>query len=269
MSKKILSVSLKDVAVEFAQVKVVGAPLTTTESWTGRWFPDKPTTPKPKINIPLETHRMPMGDINPECDDGKVNTTIDWDGSILNYICMNPRNRFVPDESIESIIEFENIPEAYEAPHFCMDTKIKYTQSLPTFGPHRPLWPVYGEYEYLPKERWLHTLEHGGIVALYHPCADLMEIKLLKNLVKTCLRRHVISPSVDLTKERPFALLAWGVRFTMSTVYPNSIRQFIKEKALKGPEKLSDDGQFNLNLIEKALIVSNIDDNDLCPDKMK
>ena len=55
----------------------------------------------------------------------------------------------------------------------------------------------------------------------------------------------------------------------MSTVYPNSIRQFIKEKALRGPEKLSDDGQFNLNLIEKALIVSNIDDNDLCPDKMK
>ena len=44
--------------------------------------------------------------------------------------------------------------------------------------------------------------QHGGIVALYHPCADLMEIKLLKNLVKTCLRRHVISPSIDLTKER-------------------------------------------------------------------
>ena len=53
----------------------------------------------------------------------KVNTTIDWDGSILNYICMNPRNRFVPDESIESIIEFENIPEAYEV-KLCM--KISY-----------------------------------------------------------------------------------------------------------------------------------------------
>ena len=26
-------------------------------------------------------------------------------------------------------------------------------------GPHRPLWPVYGEYLYLPPQRWIHSLE--------------------------------------------------------------------------------------------------------------
>lgn len=37
-------------------------------------------------------------------------------------------------------------------------------------GPHRPLWPVYGEYVYLPPQRWLHALEvnitllHGNVV---------------------------------------------------------------------------------------------------------
>lgn len=39
-------------------------------------------------------------------------------------------------------------------------------------GPHRPLWAAFGEYEFLPLQRWIHNLEHGGIVALYHPCAN-------------------------------------------------------------------------------------------------
>lgn len=26
-------------------------------------------------------------------------------------------------------------------------------------GTHRPLWPAYGEYVYVPKQRWLHSLE--------------------------------------------------------------------------------------------------------------
>lgn len=49
---------------------------------------------------------------------------------------------------------------------------------------------------------YLCYLQHGGIVALYHPCADLREISLLKKLVKSCLRRYVISPSRELSKER-------------------------------------------------------------------
>jgi len=30
-------------------------------------------------------------------------------------------------------------------------------------GPHRPLWPVYGEYLYLPPQRWVHSLEVGYV----------------------------------------------------------------------------------------------------------
>lgn len=26
---------------------------------------------------------------------------------------------------------------------------------------HRPLWPVYGEYLFVPPQRWLHSVEHG------------------------------------------------------------------------------------------------------------
>lgn len=26
-------------------------------------------------------------------------------------------------------------------------------------GTHRALWPIYGEYKFLPKQRWLHSME--------------------------------------------------------------------------------------------------------------
>lgn len=43
-------------------------------------------------------------------------------------------------------------------------------------GTHRKLWPVYGEYVYVPPQRWIHSLEHGAIVLLYHPCANLNQV---------------------------------------------------------------------------------------------
>jgi hypothetical protein len=40
-----------------------------------------------------------------------------------------------------------------------MDKPITYNVSLPTFGDHRPMWPVFGEYLFLPPQRWLHNVE--------------------------------------------------------------------------------------------------------------
>lgn len=48
---------------------------------------------------------------------------------------------------------------------------------------HRPLWARYGEYEYCPVQRWLHNVEHGAIVGLYHPCADPEEVLLLRKTI--------------------------------------------------------------------------------------
>lgn len=43
--------------------------------------------------------------------------------------------------------------------HFCMKDSIQYDEMLPTHGDHRPLWPVYGEYLFVPPQRWLHNIE--------------------------------------------------------------------------------------------------------------
>lgn len=99
-------------------------------------------------------------------------------------------------------------------------------------GPHRPAWPRFGEYTYLPPQRWLHALEvccivqmsllwevsfhkldhfvnisslifqHGGVVMLYHPCAHPLEVERLRRIVTSCLFHHVISANRHLTSER-------------------------------------------------------------------
>jgi len=137
-----------------------------------------------------------------------------------------------------------------------------------TCGNHRPLWPRYGEYLFVPVQRWLHNIEHGAVVVLYHPCAHPVEVRKLKEIVRACLRRHIITPYAELPPDRPMALVAWGCRLQMSHVNTDEVVRFIKTHALWGPEwSVERDGQYSLNLIEPARVVegSDIKDSQLCP----
>ena len=76
-------------------------------------------------------------------------------------------------EGTESSEEFcEEVHEKYVPNHICMRESVNYTGfgAIPTHGPHRPNWASFGEYSYLPIERYQHNLEHGCVVMLYHPC---------------------------------------------------------------------------------------------------
>lgn len=245
------------------------------ETWTGRWMPDRlgDPTPSPKILPKNENlhndysqnslNQIHMGRVSVHCDDAKTNLTVDWDGSPVDYTCYD--RRIIPKPGISPLLYCENIPTAYVAAHKCMYDKIEYDDDIPVYGTHRPLWPVYGEYKYLPKQRWLHNMEHGAVVMLYHPCANPLEVKRLKSLVKGCLWRHVITPYNLLDEDRPLALLTWGCRLTMSYVNPTVIKHFIRERALRGPERLSTDGDFQDQLLSKAEMVFDKDDSILCP----
>lgn len=246
------------------------------ENWTGRWMPERPDdpTPPPKVfpkteednalgGLMHDSHGIAMGHPSSTCDDAKTNLTMDWDGNPITYTCYD--QRIVPNRDTIAIKYCEHISEYYVAMHKCMYEKIEYSDDIPVFGSHRPLWPVYGEYKYLPKQRWLHSLEHGAIVMLYHPCANPLEVKRLKTLVTSCLRRHVISPYNLLDERRPLALVAWGCRLTMSYVNPEVVTEFIRSHALRGPEEISRDGDFVEGLIRRAKLVSDFKDTVLCP----
>ena len=36
--------------------------------------------------------------------------------------------------------------------HMCINKAIKYKEQVPVSGAHRPQWPVYGEYTYIPAQ---------------------------------------------------------------------------------------------------------------------
>ena len=41
---------------------------------------------------------------------------------------------------------------------------------------------------FVPAQRWLHNIEHGAIVMLYHPCTHHTLVEKLRGLVKGCIR---------------------------------------------------------------------------------
>ncbi|CAH0555019.1 unnamed protein product [Brassicogethes aeneus] len=248
--------------------------------WDGKWFPHQPNQPDVNPTVEIKTdhkahrghlwdpnHGVVMGVSDPNCDDAKTNLTIDWLDNAENYTCLEDKHLFAPSYDIRPELSTDHIPLKYSAPHYCMNEAIPYNTIIPTFGPHRPLWAKYGEYKFVPRQRWIHNLEHGTIVMLYHPCANQEEVKLLKSIVKSCLYRHVITPYNLLSTTRPLALVTWGQRLEMSKVATEVAIDFIKEHALKGPEQTSRDGQYDYLLLEHAEVPagSNINDTLLCP----
>ncbi|XP_067136893.1 uncharacterized protein [Centruroides vittatus] len=220
------------------------------------------------LGLSDKKHGVKMGITNDNCDNAIDNLHMDWDGSPVNYTCYNPKNPIPILQGIESIEECEDIPDNYIAKHFCMTDKIYYNKDIPTYGYHRPLWPVFGEYKFVPPQRWLHNLEHGAIVMLYHPCTHPFIVNELQSIVKDCIRKHIISASNNLPLERPLTLLSWGCRLSMNHVNPETVISFIKRHALHAPEgKLSKEGQYNLTLLSKAVppLGSDIDDSVICP----
>lgn len=247
----------------------------TTQSvnkWNGKWFPSipdgedrNPIIPFKRTDLTDHKHGIKMGIKDATCDDAKKGLIQDWFKQPENYTCLDNRKLYLPNSYIHPLHTIERIPPHYNAPHACMNETIEYNEIIPTFGTHRPLWGVFGEYKFLPKQRWLHNLEHGAIVMLYHPCADRNEVNLLKKIVKNCLYKHIITPYNLLEPNRPLVLISWGHRLEMSRVAIDLAVKFIKDHAIHGPEKLTKNGQYDFMLLHKAKIVSDINDSNLCP----
>ena len=85
--------------------------------------------------------------------------TRDWFDNPVNHTCYTPKQRIKSRNDLEPVYHCDDIPPHYYPQHYCMFINIQYNSTLPTYGPHRPLWPLWGEYEFVPVQRWLHALE--------------------------------------------------------------------------------------------------------------
>ncbi|KAK0416057.1 hypothetical protein QR680_012270 [Steinernema hermaphroditum] len=211
----------------------------------------------------------PMMGQQTQCDDGQSNLDVDWNQMDYTQFTCASDNRWEANSKVQSVY--------YEIPNFnaktdvvghkCMNEKIFYSDVPPLRGDHRPNWPMYGEYLYVPPQRWLHNLEHGSIILLYHPCVDESELNRLRRLVTGCVYRHIVTPYSKLNYEYPLHLVAWGAKLMMNTVDEQAVVNFIRKHTHVAPEDISRQGVYNYFLINPAKPVGNstIDDLHPCP----
>nr|XP_018906401.1 PREDICTED: uncharacterized protein LOC109036564 [Bemisia tabaci] len=228
------------------------------------WFPLEPNPPSVAGPKKLDMFKW----INDTCDNGKMNLTVDWDFSPVNYSCFTSK-KLIPDASIPSELFSKVLPPVHRAAHLCMNEKIEYDTNIPMFGNHRPAWAKWGEYVFLPKQRWLHNLEHGAIVMLYHPCTHPAFVSALREMVTGCLYRHIITADNSLSTSHPMALVAWGHKILLSYPSEKVVKNFIRQYAKKGPEETSRQGYYDELLINPSNIVTDLDDKELCPERQK
>ncbi|CAI9734563.1 Hypothetical predicted protein [Octopus vulgaris] len=165
-----------------------------------------------------------MGIVSKFCDDGKISLDVDLKDSTIGYKCKQAINHVnqVPFYDISS--DEEEDPPI----HVCLPENITYNKDIPTSGSHRPLWPKYGDYMYLPPQRWLHSLEHGAAVFLYHPCANKANISYFKRIAFGCLKKIIVTPSSKVPKSRPFVVVVYKKKLLMNTVQEGVITNFLE-----------------------------------------
>lgn len=126
---------------------------------------------------------------------------------------------------------------------------IVYDAVPPVVGPHRPSWAKWGEYEFLPPQRYLHNAEHGGVALLYNPCASAEVVDALRSFAQERPAddggafRWVLTPAPGLTSA--VAAVAWEWGYTSECVDPAELGAFVDAHYRRAPEDIAADGSFS------------------------
>tara|TARA_B100001093_G_scaffold519784_1_gene610457 strand:- start:552 stop:2183 length:1632 start_codon:yes stop_codon:yes gene_type:complete len=142
------------------------------------------------------------------------------------------------------------------AGHFNNPVGLCYEETPPSSGPHRPMWGRWGEYEYMPPQRYIHNLEHGGIALLYHPCAPIEFVDSLRSVA--CSRgiddggdfRWILTPYADLPTN--IAIVAWEWTYFNDCFEFESINNFINNHYRNAPEDFYYNGTYDTLYIGKC-----------------
>ncbi|HTQ05457.1 MAG TPA: DUF3105 domain-containing protein, partial [Polyangiaceae bacterium] len=141
--------------------------------------------------------------------------------------------------------------------HVALCSLVEYDTNPPSGGDHYPLWPQYRVYDYaIPREFYVHSLEHGGIVMTYS-CDDCgSEVDQAKAIVAdtepadACCtaagcpsgvsNQLVLTPDPGISTR--WAASAWEFTLTADCFEPDVFANFIAEHRDSGvaPELVCD-----------------------------
>jgi hypothetical protein len=137
----------------------------------------------------------------------------------------------------------ESVPDE-GAVHVPMGTPVSYMHNPPASGNHWPMPAPWGVHtEVVPREWWVHNLEHGGIVLLYNcpsGCAnDVDALTAIMNGQQPDKYNEVrMLLTADPLLPKKFAAVAWDWDWTGDTVDTGIIGCFIEARYGRGPEDI-------------------------------
>ncbi|HEX5659281.1 MAG TPA: DUF3105 domain-containing protein [Polyangiales bacterium] len=117
---------------------------------------------------------------------------------------------------------------------------VKYSDPPPVGGDHNECWAPWAVYdEELADERWVHNLEHGGVIFLYNcPQGCANDVASMRVFVSG-RTQALLTPYAALTTR--YAVVAWGVRLTTNCFDMPAFQQFYQEHVDDAPESIADD----------------------------
>ncbi len=136
-------------------------------------------------------------------------------------------------------------------------TQVEYATNPPSSGNHWPIWAAFRAFgAAVPREMYVHDLEHGGVVMAYRCDGACPEVTDAFEDAATafgpderCLTaengadrsRIVVTP--DPLLDRPIGLAAWGATYTATCIDPPSLLAFLRDHYATGPEDTCAEGK--------------------------
>lgn len=106
-----------------------------------------------------------------------------------------------------------------------VDTPVDYPQTPPVGGPHAPAWQTCDFYDSeFPKERGVHSMEHGAVWITYSPDLPAADIDVLKAL-QASGKEVLVSPFAGLPT--PVVASAWGKQLQLDGVDDPRLAEFV------------------------------------------
>ena len=124
-----------------------------------------------------------------------------------------------PDSEPEGTESYGDLEQTH------VDTPVNYLQTPPVGGPHNPVWQNCGFYDVeFPKERGVHSMEHGAVWISYSPDLPAEDIAVLKAFADNG-NEVLVGPYTGLPS--PVVASAWGKQFIPDGVNDPLLAQFV------------------------------------------
>jgi hypothetical protein len=136
-------------------------------------------------------------------------------------------------------------------PHVTEGSTVSYDHNPPASGVHYPVWAVWKVFsEPVPRGYWVHNVEHGGVVLLYHPDAPaalvdelIAAYDAIPDDAACGHKRAMLTP--DPLLGDPIAVVAADVVLLGDCVDEAAILAFVDDHRGAGPENVCAHGTYD------------------------